>query len=53
MIVQDECDKASLLSLYLARSGFDTISFTQPLLTARSLQKYSDILLDTFGFVYG
>ena len=49
MIVQDEWDKASLLSLYLARSGFDTISFTQPLLALdhfKNIQRYCLILLD-------
>src|SRR6188768_4565025 len=49
MIVQDEWDKASLLSLYLARSDFDTISFTQPLLALdhfKNIQRYCLILLD-------
>ena len=50
MIVEDEWDIARLLSLYLARSGFDTISFTQPLLALDHFKKYSKryclILLD-------
>ncbi len=53
MIVEDEWDIARLLSLYLARSGFDTISFTQPLLALDHLKIFKEILLDTFGFVYG
>ena len=49
MIVEDEWDIARLLSLYLARSGFDTISFTQPLLALdhfKNIQRYCLILLD-------
>lgn len=51
MIVEDGWDIVRLLSLYLARSGFDTISFTQPLLSLDHFKKYSKryclILLDS------
>ena len=42
MMVEDEWDIARLLSLYLARSGFDTISFTQPLLAPDHLNIQRD-----------
>jgi len=52
MIVEDQTDIAYLYSLYLTRSGFDTISFTEPLLALDHFRqyprRYSLILLDTF-----
>ncbi len=52
MIVEDEWDIAHLFSLSLARSGFDTISFTEPLLALDHFKqyprRYSLILLDMF-----
>jgi DNA-binding NtrC family response regulator len=52
MIVEDEWDIAHLFSLSLARSGFDTITFTEPLLALGHFKQYSKryclILLDMF-----
>jgi len=52
MIVEDEWDIAHLFSLCLARSGFDTISFTQPMLALDHFKQYPRryclILLDMF-----
>ena len=52
MIVEDEWDIAHLFSLSLARSGFDTISFTQPLLALDHFIQYPGshclILIDMF-----
>jgi DNA-binding NtrC family response regulator len=52
MIVEDKWDIAHLFSLSLARSGFDTITFTEPLLALghfkQYLGRYCLILLDMF-----
>ena len=52
MIVEDEWDIAHLFSLSLARSGFDTISFAEPLLDLDHFRQYPRryclILLDMF-----
>ena len=52
MIVEDEWDIAHLFSLSLARSGFDTISFAEPLLALDHFKQYPRryclILLDMF-----
>ena len=52
MIVEDEWDIAYLFSLSLARSGFDTITFTEPLLALDHIKQYPKryclILLDMF-----
>ena len=52
MIVEDERDIAYLFSLCLARSGIDTISFTEPLLALdhfkQNPRRYSLILVDMF-----
>ena len=50
MIVEDEWDIAYLFNLSLARSGFDTITFTEPLLALDHFKQYPGryclILLD-------
>ena len=52
MIVEDEWDIAHLFSLSLARFGFDTISFTEPLLALDHFKQYPRryclILIDMF-----
>jgi DNA-binding response OmpR family regulator len=52
MIVEDEWDIAHLFSLSLARSGFDTITFTEPLLALVHFKQYPRryclILIDMF-----
>jgi DNA-binding response OmpR family regulator len=52
MIVEDEWDIAHLFSLSLAQSGFDTITFTEPLLALDHFKQYPGryclILLDMF-----
>ncbi len=52
MIVEDEWDIAHLFSLSLARSGFDTITFAEPLLALDHFKQYPTryclILLDMF-----
>jgi len=40
MIVEDDIDTGRLISLYLARSGFDTISFTEPLVALDHFKQY-------------
>ena len=52
MIVEDEWGIAHLFSLSLSRSGFDTISFAEPLLALDHFKQYPTryclILLDMF-----
>jgi len=54
MVVDDEEELAYLFSLSLARSGFDTISFTKPLLALdhfiRYPKRYCLMLIDMFMF---
>lgn len=52
MIVEDEADIAHLFSLYLEKVGFNTISFTEPLLALDHFKQYPKryflILIDMF-----
>ena len=52
MIVEDEADIAHLFSLFLEKVGFNTISFTEPLLALDHFKQYPRryclILIDMF-----
>ena len=53
MIVEDEWDIAPFLVCILQDLVLIRSLFTQPLLVQITLKIFKEILLDTFGFVYG
>ena len=54
LIVDDEWDIAHLFSLHLVGSGFDAISFTEPLLALNHFkQDPTQVLFGSCRFVYG